>query len=62
MHRYLNVADDTKIFKKGTRVLEFYNGDKQVSLAKETDELLVPKTLRHRVSGSFAIKNLIGIE
>ena len=62
MHRYLNVADDTKIFKKVTRILEFYNGDKRVSLAKQTDELLAPKTLRHRVNGSFAIKDLIGIE
>lgn len=62
MHRYLNVTDDIKIFKKGTRVLEVYNGDRWFFLAKQTDEILVPKPLRHRVGGSFAIKNLIGIE
>ena len=62
MHRYLNVTDDTKIFEKGTRVLEVYNGYRWIFLAKETDEILVSKPLRHRVGGSFTIKNLIGIE
>lgn len=74
MYRYLNVTGDlylinldwlkyTKIIEKGTRVLEFYNDNKKSCFEKkQTSKFLVPKKLRYRFGGNFAMKSFIGIE
>ena len=65
--RHLNVTSNVDLFnldrfrvaadpKKGATVFEFYNGDKWVTLTKQTGEFLAPKTLRDRFGGVNAMK------
>ena len=72
MYRHLNIAGNldlinldrfklTKDPKKGATVFEFYNGDKWVSLTKQTGEFLAAKTLRDRFGRVNAMKNFLGI-
>ena len=72
MYRHLNIAGNPDLInldrvrlttdpKKGTAVFEFYNGDKWVSLTKQTGEFLATKILRNRFNGLKAMKNFLGI-
>ena len=72
MHRHLNIAGNPDLInlerfrlttdpKKGVTVFEFFNGDKWVSLTKQTGEFLATKTLRDRFGGLEAMKNFLGI-
>ena len=72
MYRHLNIAGNPDLInldrvrlttdpKKGTAVFEFYNGDKWVSLTKQTGEFLATKILRNRFNGLKAKKNFLGI-
>ena len=72
MYRHLNIAGNPDLInldrvrlttdpKKGTTVFEFYNGDKWVSLTKQTGEFLATKILRNRFNGLKAMKNFLGI-
>ena len=65
--RHLNVTSNVDLFnldrfrvaadpKKGATVFEFYNGDKWVTLTKQTGEFLAPKTLRDRFGGVNTMK------
>ena len=48
--------------KKGTKVFEFYNSDKWVSLTEQTRKFLAVKKLRDRFGGVNAIKSFLGID
>ena len=72
MYRHLNIAGNPDLInldrvrlttdpKKGTAVFEFYDGDKWVSLTKQTGEFLATKILRNRFNGLKAMKNFLGI-
>ena len=72
LYRHLNIAGNPDLInldrvrlttdpKKGTAVFEFYNGDKWVSLTKQTGEFLATKILRNRFNGLKAKKNFLGI-
>ena len=69
MYRHLNVTGNlhliiqfrlTTDIKKGATVFEFYNGEKWVSLTKQTSEFLSPKILRDRFGGVNAMSNFLG--
>ena len=48
--------------KKGTTIFEFYNGDRWVSLTKQTGEFFAPKTLRDRFGWVKTMKNVLGVD
>ena len=48
--------------KKGTRIFEFYNGDRWVPLTKQTDKFFAPKSLKDRFGGVNTMKNFLGID
>ena len=48
--------------KKGATIFEFYNGDRWVSLTKQTGEFFAPKTLRDKFVGINAMKNFLGTD
>ena len=48
--------------KKGATIFEFYNGDKWVSLTKQTGQFLAPKTLRDRFGEINAMKFFSGVD
>ena len=52
----------TKDSKKGITIFEFYNGDRWVSLTKQTDDFFAPKTLRDRLGGVNAMNSFLGID
>ena len=52
----------TKDKKKTVIIFEFCNGDRQVSLTKQTSDFFAPKTLRDRFGGVNAMKNVSGID
>ena len=69
--RHLNIAGNPDLInldrftltadpKKGVTVFEFYNGDKLVSLTKQTGQFLATKTLRDRSGELKARKNFLG--
>ena len=70
MYRHLNITGNpdpinfdrfgfATDLKKGATVFEFYNGDKWVSLTKQTGKFLATKTLRNRFGGLKAMKNFL---
>ena len=72
LYRHLNIVGNLDLInlgrfklttnsKKGATVFEFYNGDKWVSLTKQTGEFLATKTLRDRFAGVNAMKNFLGM-
>ena len=46
--------------KKGVTIFEFYNGDRWVSLTKQTGEIFAPKSLRDWLGGLSTMKNFFG--
>ena len=46
---------------KGATIFEFYNGDRWVSLTKQTGNFFAPKILRDRFGGVNAMKYFLGI-
>ena len=48
--------------KKGATIFEFYNGDKWVSLTKQTGEFFAPKTLRDTFGGINTMKIYLGVD
>ena len=71
LYRHLNVTGNLDLInlnrfklttdpKKGATTFEFYNGDRWVSLTKQSDEVFAPKTLRDRFGGINAIKIFLG--
>lgn len=48
--------------KKGTAVFEFYNGDKWVSLTKQTNEFLEPKLLKRIFGTVNTMKDFLAID
>ena len=73
LYRHLNVMGNldlidldrfrvTKDSKKGVTAFEFYNGDRWVSLTKQTGEFFAPKSLRDRFGGVKTMKHFLGID
>ena len=73
LYSHLNVTGDIDLInldrfrlttdpKKGVTIFEFYNGDRWVSLTKQTGELFAPKSLRDRLGGLSTMKNFLGID
>ena len=48
--------------KEGAKIFEFFNGDRWVSLTRQTDEFFAPKTLRDRFGGINAMKKILTID
>ena len=48
--------------KKGATIFEFYNGDRWVSLTKQTGEFFAPKTLRDRFGRVNTMKEFLGVD
>ena len=72
-YRHLNVTGNIDLIdfdcfklktdpKKGATIFEFYNGDRWVSLTKQTGEFFAPKTLRDKFVGINAMKNFLGTD
>ena len=72
-YRHLNVTGNIDLIdfdcfklktdpKKGATIFEFYNGDRWVSLTKQTGKFFAPKTLRDRFGGINAMKNILCID
>ena len=72
MYRHLKVTGNLDLInhdrfkrttdpKKGATILEFYNGDKWVSLTKQIGEFFAPKTLRDSFGGINTMKNVLGV-
>ena len=66
LYKHLNVTGNLDLInldqfklaadpKKRAKIFEFYNGDKWVTLTKQTGEFLSPKTLRDRFGGGNAM-------
>ena len=71
MYRHLNIAGNPDLInldrfklttdpKKVATVFEFYNGDKWVSLTKQTGKFLTTKILWDRFGGLKAMKIILG--
>ena len=72
-YRHLNVTGNIDLIdfdcfklktdpKKGATIFEFYNGDRWVSLTKQTGEFFAPKTLRDRFGWVKTMKNVLGVD
>ena len=73
LYRHLNILGNLDLIdldrfrlttdpKKGVTIFEFYNGDWQVPLTKQTGEFSATKTLRDRLGGLNTMKNFLGID
>ena len=73
LYRHLNVTGNLDLIdldrfklttdpKKGAAIFEFYNGDRWVSLTKQTDKFFLPKTLGDRFGPVNTMKNVLGID
>ena len=73
LYRHLNVTGNLDLInfgrfklttdpKKGATIFEFYNGDRWVSLTKQTGEFFAPKTLRDRFGWVKTMKNVLGVD
>ena len=58
----LNQFRLTQDLKKGVTIFEFYNGDRWISLTKQTGEFFTPKTLRDRFGGLNTTKNFLDLD
>ena len=48
--------------KKGATIFYFYNGDRWVSLTKQSDEFFAPKSLIDRFGRVNTMKNFLGVD
>ena len=73
LYRHLNVTGNpdlidldqfklTKDPKKRNTIFEFSNGDRWVTLTKQTGNFFAPKTLRKRFGGLNIMENVLGLD
>ena len=73
LYRYLNVTGNLDLInpdwfklatdpKKGATIFEFYNGNRCVTLTKQTGEFFAPKTLKDRFGGVNTTKKFLGVD